>query len=154
MGDIDIDHTAKVWEEKTTAANNLFSNEIFEEALFGYHEALYYAEILNKNFANCINANIPFIQLYIISCNNLANTYLELNQNDQAENMFRRVIYYLLNFSEQVEVKTGAVHRELNRAVIIYTDFINRSGNEKQNQQELFREVKEQLIVNGVILTN
>lgn len=140
MSETCIKHIESYWKSKTTTSNEAFNNGNFEEALDGYKEALYRAEVLNKNYTDCIQANIPFIQVYIISCNNIANTYEELQQIEKAQNMLKRVVYYLLFFKGKKTINDDEIESELKRASLGYLNFSKKNNLDKAHE-ELFTKI-------------
>lgn len=147
MSEICINQIENYWKAKTTTSNTLFNKGLFEEALLGYKNALYRAEILNRNPSDCIRNNTPFMQIYIISCNNIANTYKELKQFEEAENTLKRVVYYLLHLSHNNNLNIDEVRKELKRATISYVNFVKENGRDQKQQETLFTVLKEQLYV-------
>ena len=132
------------WKAKTTASNKLFEERQFKEALTGYEASLYRAEVLNNYSAACMEAGIPFVQIYIISCNNIANTYVELNQPGEAEKMLKRVIYYLLHLAGEEHLNKQEIQRALKNASIYFADFMKKHGCPEKQQDVLFSALKEQ----------
>ncbi len=80
MSDCQIVATRNNWEKNTIIANKYFSDGIYSEALSRYLSVLKIAEQLNHFSQDCKRLNIPFIQLFIISCNNLSNVYTVLGE--------------------------------------------------------------------------
>ncbi len=78
-------HIEEYWETLTVSANDFSYTGNFEQALSVYQEALYRAEVLNNHRSDCSEHNIPFMQLYIICCNNLSTTYIKLGKLKYAE---------------------------------------------------------------------
>lgn len=148
MSENHIRHIENFWKVKTTASNELFNKGSFKDALSGYQDALYRAEVLNNNFTDCIRVGIPFVQVYIISCNNIANTYQELNQYKGAESMLKRVIYYLLHLEENKILNSNEIQSELKRASLAYISFMEKNNLEEFRQEHLFRQLKKHFIVN------
>ena len=89
-------HIVEAWKQKTAASNELFNQGKLNDVLNGYTEALIRAETLNSNEEDALLADIPFVQVFIISCNNMANTYEELGQLEKAEKMLWVIIEALL----------------------------------------------------------
>lgn len=114
MSDICMRHIEEYWQTLTVSNNDLFANGNFSKALSGYKNALYRSEVLNNNMSQCIRLKIPFIQIYIISCNNLANTYQKLGNHDEAETMLKRVIFYLFHLIGKKELNSNETQSELN----------------------------------------
>lgn len=141
MSETCIKHIEQYWKVKTSAANKLFKEGCFSSALSEYKEALYRAEVLNNNYFDCIQLQVPFIQIFIISCNNLANTYSELKQLNEAENMLKRVIYYLFCIIKNKELNKNEVKSELQKAIINYGYFANKNKTESIGEQLIFAEL-------------
>lgn len=154
MSDSCIEHIENHWKSLTVSNNEFFNQGHFEKALSGYKDALYRAEILNNNIEDCLRLKIPFVQVYIISCNNLANTYEDLGQREEAENMLKRVVYYLLHLAGNPLVKVEELQSELKKATLSYTRFAEKTNPKKDKQEQLFKELKEQLKENNFIKTN
>jgi tetratricopeptide (TPR) repeat protein len=131
MSDVQIRHIEKTWKQKTASANELFHQRKYGEALSGYTDAIAAAETLNVNDEDALRAGIPLVQVFIISCNNLANTHEELGQLEKAEKMLRRsvhfVIYLLKHYSEE-RAESLYLERELKSTVLNYCDFCQRKG--------------------------
>lgn len=153
MSDTCIAHIEEHWKALTEASNELFEQRDFENALNGYKNALYRAEVLNNHFPDCLNLGIPFIQVYVISCNNLANTYDELGEKEEAAKMFLRTVYYLLHLSGTEGIDQEEIHRELKRAVLILLSYTEKNGGQ-QKQEKLLAGLKAQLIEKQLIKTN
>lgn len=145
MSEICIKRIENYWKSKTETSNRLFHKRKFNEALLGYKDALYRAEVLNINQADCIRDNIPFTQIYIISCNNIANTYKELQQLEEAENTLKRVVYYLLYLANNDCININEIRKELKRATITYINFVKYSGQDREKHETLFTVLEKQL---------
>lgn len=141
----------RYWQALAVSNNELFNKGDFENALTGYKDALYRAEVLNNNIPDCIRLKIPFIQVYIISCNNLANTYEELGNLEESENMLKRAVYYLLHLIGNKALNISEVQSELKRATLAYVRFAEKNNVGKNKQEQLFRTLKEQLLENNLI---
>ncbi len=139
------------WQALTVSSNELFNKGDFEKALSGYKNALYRAEVLNNNISECIRLKTPFVQVYIISCNNLANTYEELGNKEDAENLLKRVVYYLLHLTANKELNIDELQSELKRATLAYVNFLEKNDIVKSTQEKLFTVLKEQLLENDLI---
>ncbi|WP_200878587.1 tetratricopeptide repeat protein [Sphingobacterium sp. ML3W] len=144
-----MNHIERYWQALTVSSNEFFNKGDFEKALNGYKDALYRAEVLNNHIPECIRLNIPFIQVYIISCNNLANTYEELGNQEEAENMLKRAVYYLLHLTANKSLNIDEIQSELKRATLAYVRFSEKTGEGKVKQEQLFRTLKEQLLENN-----
>lgn len=146
-----MNHIERYWQTLTVANNELFNKGDFEKALTGYKDALYRAEVLNNHIPDCIRLKISFIQVYIISCNNLANTYEELGNMEEAENMLKRTVYYLLHQAGNKELDMDEIQSELKRATLSYVRFTEKNNCGKAKQEQLIRTLKEQLLENNLI---
>lgn len=154
MNDSCIQHIENHWKSLTVSNNEFFNQGHFQKALAGYKDALYRAEILNNNVEYCLRLKIPFIQVYIISCNNLANTYEDMGQKEEAENMLKRVVYYLLHLAGNPLVKSDELQSEIKKATLAYIRFVEKTDTQKDKQEQLFKVLKEQLKDNNFIKIN
>ncbi len=111
------------WKIKTKSANKLFNQGNYQEALNDYKEAMYRAEVLTINNENCKNVGIPFVQVYVISCNNLANTYQELGEVKKAMKILKRSVHYLLYLVKNNLADIQEIKSDLQRAVVNYFNF-------------------------------
>lgn len=138
-------HIESYWEGLTKQANERFGNKEFRRALVSYKEALYRAEVMNDHREACLQLEIPYIQLYIISCNNLSNTYIELGQLPEAENMLKRVIYYLLHLSGDADLNKDEIQRELRRAAVELVAF-GKNHCDQRTQESTFELIRKEII--------
>lgn len=146
MGDTCMNHIERYWQELTASTNELFNKGDFKKALIGYENALYRAEVLNNNISDCIRMKIPFLQVYIISCNNVAYTYEELGKQDEAENMLKRTVYYLLHLMNNSELNTNEIQSELKRATVAHAQYVEKKSNGIVKQEQLVSAIKEHLV--------
>ncbi|MCL7986641.1 tetratricopeptide repeat protein [Sphingobacterium sp. lm-10] len=137
-------HIEQHWKTLTVSANDFFNTGNFEQALSNYQEALYRAEVINDHRSECLEFNIPTIQIFVISCNNLANTYIELCRLEDAERMLTRVIYYLLYLVKDGDISSDEVRNELKRAGVALMVF-GQEHSDKQSQEANFQLLKEEL---------
>lgn len=151
MSDTCLGQIERYWQGLTVPANEFFNTGNFEKALSGYQDALFRAEVLNNNITRCIHLKIPFEKIYIISCNNLANTYEELGLIEKAENMLKRAIYYLLHLAGNRELKKGEIQSEIVRATVNYIRFAEKRNTGKVKQEEFIKSLKEQLLENKLL---
>jgi hypothetical protein len=131
MSNTQIKHIEAVWKQKTTTCNELFDQRKFLEARNGYIEAMVVAETLNANSEDALRANIPFVQVFIISCNNLANTYEELGNLQEAEKILRRSLHFvlhLMNVYSEESIESLHLVNELKRTVLAYSNFCQKKG--------------------------
>ncbi len=126
MSDTCISQIASHWSTKTSFSNALFQRCAYQEALSSYEEALYRAEVLTNHYQDCLRNGIPFIQIYMTSCTNIAHTQSALHAHDKAEEMLKRVLYYLLHLSKIKDVDPMEIKRALKRAVVYYYDFVRQ----------------------------
>jgi len=138
MGEVE-----KYWQQVTLSNNSLFDEGQYESALHGYMEALQSAEVLNLHIGECIRSEVPFIQLYLISCTNLMYTYIALCRFDDAETMLNRMLYYLLHLLENENMDKYLIQAELKRVTLTYLDFIKNTQNVGQTTETLLFKVKQ-----------
>lgn len=153
MSDTCMTHIENHWKTLTISSNESFNKGDFKMALLGYKDALYRAEILNNYQDDCFRLNIPFIQVYVISCNNLSNTSCELDDSEEAESMLKRVVHYLLHLSRQENMDRDEIQSELKRASLSLLSFAEKYGCKKK-QEKLLDTLKEQLVENRLIEPN
>lgn len=122
-----MNHLERYWKTLTVSSNENFNQKNYLEALEGYKEAMYRAEVLNNHWELCVQLKIPVIQVYLISCNNLAYTYEELLQLDQAQKFFKRAIYFLIHVLEHNGISSIDVQSDLKQALLTYSDFTQRT---------------------------
>lgn len=146
MSDNCMNHIESYWKELTVSANKHFNNGDLEKALSGYKEALYRAEVMNNHIPDCLRLKIPFIQVYIISCNNLANTYQDMGQKDEAEKMLKRAVYYLLHIAGNEGLNMDEILSEMRRATVAYIHFMEGTDEGKTKVDLLFRILREHLL--------
>ncbi|EGV42715.1 tetratricopeptide repeat protein [Bizionia argentinensis JUB59] len=146
MSDTCLQHIEDYWKIKTEASNLLFNEGKYEEALAGYLDALCRAEVLNNNAFNCQNLGIPYVQLYIISINNMANTYEELGDIKEADNLLKQNIYFLLHLMSLKKKKNqNQIESELKRATLTYFQFTEKTGGAKVNTEDVFKRLQNEL---------
>ena len=116
-------HIENAWKQKTNNANKLFNQGVHATALKEYTEALFMSEDLNTNYLVAINSGIPFMRVFAISCNNLAHAYEVLGELLEAEKMLKRVIYFLLNLSNNQDIIPAEIDSELKLAYLNYVGF-------------------------------
>jgi hypothetical protein len=131
------------WKELTKASNEFFNAKEYKDALQGYKEALGRAEIINEYHQKAINLGIPFIQIYIISCNNFAFTCQELKQATTGEIVLKRTIYFLLHLLENEKMDMTELHHELKQAMITYSEYIMNCNLDIELQQEVFTDIQQ-----------
>ncbi|MCS4227436.1 tetratricopeptide repeat protein [Sphingobacterium sp. BIGb0165] len=145
MANSDLRAIERYWQTLTLSSNLLYNADKFEEALLSYQCALASAELLNNHLTDCIYLEVPVMQVYIISCNNLANTYIALGDFEQAERMLKRVLYYLLHLVVHVQLDQNEIQTELKRATSAYQQFAEETNMEKHKRALFFDLFKEQL---------
>ncbi|MGG5507804.1 MULTISPECIES: tetratricopeptide repeat protein [unclassified Myroides] len=127
MSDTCMNHLERYWKTLTLSSNEKFNQQNYLEALKGYKEAMYRAEVLNNHWELCSQLSIPVIQVYIISCTNLANTYEELQEMELAHSFFKRAIYFLIHLLEHPSVSGETIQGDLKQALLNYADFTSRT---------------------------
>ena len=145
MSSLSLKEVETAWKEKTNAANLLFNESQFKEALEVYKDALNLSEIINKNKDEARKQQIPFVQVYIISCNNYASTCKELNLPEKGEILLKRVIYFLLHLIEENEGDLKELHQELKRAMIAYSEYIASCDLDISLQEQVFADIQQAL---------
>jgi len=142
MSDTCMNHIEGHWKALTDVANGRFRNGEPEKALETYQEALYRAEVLNNHRQDCLRLHIPFMQVYIISCSNLANAYTELGRRHEAEKMLRRAVYYLLHLSSGRDgIDPAELQRELRRASVALLDFSGKTAEGLEKRKKVLADV-------------
>lgn len=141
MSETCIRHIEKAWQLKTEASNKLFRKRKFEKSLSGYEEALCRAEVLNSHYKDAVETEIPFLQIFAISCNNIAYTYENMGLLEEGEIMLKRVIYYLLIQIKNEQLHTEMVGSELKRAMLNYSQYANRNGMEVKKAEKVFADI-------------
>lgn len=147
MSNTCLKHIEQAWKTKTDLSNDLFNKGNFQNSLYGYQEALCRAEILITNLTQAKRTEIPVIQIFAISCNNIAFTYENLARIDEGEKMLKRVIYFLLLQSNNKSINPLEIQNELKRAMLNYTEFASRNNIEIKNTQKVFTDIKKQFEV-------
>jgi len=138
MANSDLRAIERYWQTLTLSSNALYNADKFEEALLSYQCALASAELLNNHLTDCIYLEVPVMQVYIISCNNLANTYIALGDFEQADRMLKRVLYYLLHLVVHVQLDQNEIQSELKRATSAYQQFAEKTNMEKHKRALFF----------------
>ncbi len=142
MSESCMQHIESVWKEKTNSANQFFNEGKLKEALMSYEEALYRAEILNNHQLEAKEKGIPFMQVFAISCNNIAFTYEEMGEIEKGNKMLQRVIYYFL-FLANGQTDDSVIKNELKRALLTYKEFADKNALKPQDQQPVFANIQE-----------
>ncbi|GET45676.1 tetratricopeptide repeat protein [Capnocytophaga felis] len=140
MSDTCVNHIENYWKILTEDANESFKKGKYELALEGYLNALYRAEVLNNNLSDCFRLKVPFLQLYIVSHNNLANCYEKLNLIEKSEESLRKVVFFILYFFEKKLINQEEMNSELKKSVVTYLNFI-KSNNLQMKDENLFFEL-------------
>ena len=99
--------------------------------------------MLNERGSEATRKGIPFMQIFVISCNNIAFTYEEMGEVESCKKMLERVIYYFLFLSREGQANDAALQNELKRAFLTFKDFSDRHGLEFQAQQKIFDAIRE-----------
>lgn len=146
MSETCIKHIEEYWKIKTIMSNKLFKKNNLKKALSGYKEAMYRAEVLNSNHIDCVRSRVPFLQIFIISCNNLANTYEKMRKIKEAEDYLKRVIYYLLYAMRSKDFNKNEAQSELKKATLRYISFAEDNNINTNYDKNVFSEVKKQIL--------
>lgn len=154
MSDTCLQHIEEAWKLKTNASNKKFNDGNYEESLQGYEEALCRAEVLNNHLKEVVKAGIPFMQIFAISCNNIAFTYEKIGLVDKGEKMLKRVVYYLIHISKAATLDAKEVQNELTRAILNYTKYASRNDMQIGNAKKVFKDIKEEFFPLKPLETN
>lgn len=127
MSDACIIHLENHWKKLISEANESFSNKDYTSALHRYEEALFRGEVLNNYIDDCIRIGVPFIPIYLISCYNLSNTYLELGETEKAGNILKGTVHYLLHVSGKPNVHPELWQQELKKSGIYLLNFLKEN---------------------------
>ncbi|MBF8148910.1 tetratricopeptide repeat protein [Winogradskyella sp. F6397] len=146
MSDISLNDIENYWKTKTKTSNKLFEEKQFKKALIGYKNALYRSEILNNHPSNCKKLKIPFTQIYLISCNNLVNTYKALGNLLEAENILKRKVIFLLHFKNSKYTDNDILESELRRASIAYFNFVEQLDPSKNKQTQFYKTLRSKIM--------
>lgn len=133
------------WKIYTDTANQHFTKGELMNALDNYKKALEKAEELNRHIPDCVELQLPFIQVFIISCNNLSYSYEELGKLKKAEDLLKRSVYYLLHLSHVPLVDRDELQHELKRASLAYMEFTKKLSDGQEKQQQLIQVIQEDL---------
>lgn len=139
MSDTCVNHIENYWKTLTEDANESFKKENYELALEGYLNALYRAEVLNNNLSDCFRLKVPFLQLYIVSQNNLANCYQKLNLPKKSEESLRKIVFFILYCIENQMIDVEEVQSELKKSVINYLDFAKKHNIQIKNEKSYLK---------------
>ncbi|MBL4755916.1 MAG: hypothetical protein JKY52_20280 [Flavobacteriales bacterium] len=138
MSKEDLIQSENRWKEITLCANNLFNKNAFDEAKSQYDTALKEAGKLVSHFNSCTNIKIPVVPIFVISCNNLANTYQELGDSSLAEVQLRRAVFFIIHLKEQEDLSpqvTESLQRELSKVVLTYSEFCKKTNQEDKSEK-------------------
>lgn len=154
MSDSCIISLENQWKTKTVAANALFNKTEYVTAMEGYNEALYKAEALNMHSTDCLRVDVPYVQIFIISCNNLAYTFEAMGDFEAADKMLKRSVYYLLSLVNNKNSKPQVILAELKRATLAYSAFTDEQANENHKKEQVFEHLKEEFLKEGCKVYN
>ncbi len=132
-------HIEEAWKQKTKQGNKALDDGNITSALYSYEEALIRAEILTGNFHKCIVEDIPFSEIFAISCMNIAQIYTELNKQQKARQYFERGFYYLIYLKSVLSDGLAAkikIQQQLQHIFLNYTTFLKHDPS--HNYQEIF----------------
>ena len=133
MSDKCLCHIHNYWQEITKISNASFFKEDYNQAIVGYQQALYRAQVLKNYPTRCKELNIPLLQIYVISYNNLAFCYKELNQVEKAQNYLTYVVCYLLYLRSKCLLDAKSFSYELQKAVLTYLEFLQDNKSRLSN---------------------
>ena len=133
----------KFWREQTKKGNEFFNTEQFSKALDKYDECLQIAIKLNFKEEECLRFKIPFIQILVINYNNIANTYFKLNKFDTSEDVFAKVLWYLILQTKELPKKFFEIQNELQRAILTYQEFLDKTQRHHGRLEKIVDQVRE-----------
>lgn len=136
MSDTCVNHIKNYWKILTSDAHKHFKEGNYETALDNYLNALYRAEVLNNNSLDCVRLKVPFVQLYLLSCNNLANCYQKMERINETCEMLKKSIIFLLRFSNNEKIHTE-MKQKLQKTTQNFLNF-TQNKNIKITDKELF----------------
>lgn len=147
-------HVEEHWQTLTLSANGAFEKGDWQQAISLYNDALYRAEVLNDHIGDCVRLKIPFIQVFLISCNNLASMYQQLGKDDEGENMLKRSIHYLFHLIRRKQIDFVEIESDLRAAIANYVHFVQQWDEGDAKRRDLVEMVNEQLLENDLITTD
>lgn len=122
----------QAWKRETAQGNSCFEYHQYQEAITAYTNAFGFATALVVEIdSSYAIAGIPALEIYNISCFNLANLYWDAGDLEKAEKFFlqpQRSILSIIKNNQSASTATNASIRELKRAVLIYLDFCQKAG--------------------------
>lgn len=95
MSDYCMCHIKSYWQELMTLSSQEFVQASYTKALSYSKEALYRAEVLATHPNRCEELQIPFAEIYTLSCKNLACIYQQIDEPLQAEKVLKRGVLFL-----------------------------------------------------------
>ena len=119
-------HIKEAWELKTKSGDKLMKSGNYKEALEFYKEALYRAEVLNLHTYACRSIKVSFMSLLVSSFKNIIHIYERMNCIEQAEEMMKKMIAYIIKLFKNKEITEQEYQTEIKVALVSYTDFINK----------------------------
>ncbi len=129
MSTTDLIHIENDWKNVTITGNNLVNTAV-KKALLNYKIALNKAEKLMEHQFKCSKLKIPVTHIFIISCNNLSETYSLIKKWDKAEKLLKRSIYYIeyLNHQNPESDSAYIASKQLFKQLLLFKEFSERSN--------------------------
>lgn len=128
MSELCLRRVENFWKKKTEKSNTYFDNEQYNTALEGYQEALLRAEILLVYRNDAMALKIPFLQIYIISCNNLAEAYEKLKLPTKGVQVLEKVLHQLLFLFKEGEIDAIVFNKEMAKAIVNFKRYKKQFG--------------------------
>lgn len=119
------------WCETTEVGNAFFYQKNNSRAMSFYKDALFYCEIILKNIADTSKMETNFPRQFFISCQNLANNYLEIPDVEKANDYFFYAVWHLKLLSEREHLPNLTkleVLKHWQMAVLAMYDFFEKTG--------------------------
>lgn len=121
-----------IWKTCTEEGNALFSEREYVNALEQYVRAFEIAtELLDVHAQAYFDAGIPVVPLYVISCNNLANTHWEMGDLEEADTCFLKPLHAVKAITQDMDTRDTIRYkalREVTRVMVTYLDFCGKTG--------------------------
>ncbi|NSL91214.1 tetratricopeptide repeat protein [Chitinophaga solisilvae] len=119
------------WKQQTEEGNRLYHLNRYRESISYYYNALEIAEELLTDIDYAyLKTGVPVIDIYIISCNNIAGTYWDLQEPDSSEAYYLKPIQMIEALTQDMQLsrclRVKASHH-LIRVTVSYLDFCKKT---------------------------
>ncbi|MFC5046352.1 hypothetical protein ACFSTE_03950 [Aquimarina hainanensis] len=144
MSTSELLHIENQWKVYTISGNALFSKGKFEKAIIHYTKAFSEASKLVRHMFSSLQFGIPIVSTFIISCNNLSNTYWEIGKLNEADTLYRRAIFFIVYLSENQNVHQNldaTIRREFPRVLLTYNAFCEKTDR-RHKIADLLKEIQ------------